>query len=79
MKFEIEVDVVDKIIVETLKEDFINQQTDINRLLNKKNPLEKYEQEDLWNFKEVSNALEVLLRYYMYRGDADKFISENSA
>lgn len=78
MKFEIDNEMVDKIIVEKLKEDYISQQNDITRLLNKGEHW-SFEVEDLWNFKEVSDALEVLLRYYMYRGDADKFISENSA
>lgn len=76
MKLEIEIDVVDKIIVETMKEDFISQQNDIARLLNKGN-LRDFEQEDLWMHKETSDALEVILRYYMYRGDADAWIAEH--
>ena len=76
MKLEIEIDVVDKIIVETMKEDFISQQNDIARLLSKGN-LRNFEQEDLWMHKETSDALEVILRYYMYRGDADAWIAEH--
>jgi hypothetical protein len=76
MKLEIEIDVVDKIIVETMKEDFISQQNDIARLLSKGN-LRDFEQEDLWMHKETSDALEVILRYYMYRGDADAWIAEH--
>ena len=76
MKIEIDIDVADKIIVETLKEDFISQQNDIARLLSKGN-LRDFEQEDLWMHKETSDALEVILRYYMYRGDADAWIAEH--
>jgi hypothetical protein len=76
MKLEIEIDVVDKIIVETMKEDFISQQNDIARLLNK-GELREFEREDLWMHKETSDALEVILRYYMYRGDADAWIAEH--
>jgi len=76
MKLEIDIDVVDKIIVKTMKEDFISQQNDIARLLRKGN-LRDFEQEDLWMHKEVSDALEVILRYYMYRGDADAWIAKH--
>jgi hypothetical protein len=77
MKLEIDIDVVDKIIVETMKKDFISQQNDISRLLSKTGGLRDFEREDLWMHKEVSDALEVLLRYYMYRGDADAWITEH--
>jgi hypothetical protein len=76
MKIEIDIDVADKIIVETLKEDFRSQQNDIARLLCKGN-LRDFEQEDLWMHKETSDALEVILRYYMYRPDADAWIAEH--
>lgn len=78
MKLEIEVDVVEQIVVGTLKEDYIAQQNDIERLLSKEVPLRPFEVEDLWMHREVSNALEVLLRYYMYRPDADAWIAEHS-
>jgi hypothetical protein len=77
MKVEIDIDIVDKIIVRTLKDDFISQQNDISRLLNKTEALRNFEQEDLWMHKEVSDAVEVLLRYYMYRGDADTWIAKH--
>ena len=77
MKLEIDIDVVDQIMVGTLKEDYISQQNDIGRLLSKEVPLRAFEVEDLWMHRETSNALEVLLRYYMYRGDADEFIAKH--
>ena len=79
MKFEIDDDLVQKIVVSELKRDFIYQQEDIARLLSKSKPLAPYEQEDLWMHKEVGDALAIVLRYYMYRPDADEFIKENSA
>lgn len=76
MKLELEIDVVDQIIVGTLKEDYISQQNDITRLLSK-GDLRAFEVEDLWSHKEISDAIEVLLRYYVYRGDADAWIAEH--
>ena len=77
MKIEIDIDVADKIIVETLKEDFINQQNDINRLLSK-GELRDFEREDLWMHKETAEGIAIVLRYYMYRPEADAFIKENT-
>ena len=78
MKIEIDIDVADKIIVETLKEDFISQQNDIARLLCKADPLREFEVEDLWMHRETAEGIAIVLRYYMYRPDADAFIKENS-
>ena len=78
MKIEIDIDVADKIIVETLKEDFISQQNDIARLLCKADPLRDFEVEDLWMHKETAEGIAIVLRYYMYRPDADAFIKEHS-
>jgi hypothetical protein len=78
MKIEIDIDVADKIIVETLKEDFISQQNDIARLLCKADPLREFEVEDLWMHRETAEGIAIVLRYYMYRPDADAFIKEHS-
>jgi hypothetical protein len=79
MKIEIDIDVADKIIVETLKEDYISQQRDINRLLSKAEPLRDFEVEDLWMHKETAEGIAIVLRYYMYRPDADAFIAEHNS
>ena len=76
MKIEIDIDVADKIIVETLKEDFISQQKDIDRLLSK-GELRDFEREDLWMHRETAEGIAIVLRYYMYRPDADAFIAEH--
>jgi len=78
MKFEIDTAMVDKIIVDTLKQDYISQQNDITRLLCKEDPLRDFEVEDLWMHRETAEGIAIVLRYYMYRPDADAFIKEHS-
>jgi len=78
MKFEIDDDIVDKMVLKTLKDDYISQQTEIRRLKNCPGPLKAYEYEDMHNAFELSDALEVLLKYYIYRPEAETFIRENS-
>ena len=77
MKFEIDDDMVDKIVLETLKQDYVRQQEDITRLLSKTEPLKAFQCEDLWMYREVAEAIERLLRYYMYRPDADAWIEKH--
>lgn len=78
MKFEIDDDIVDKMVIKTLKDDYISQQSEIRRLKNCPGPLKAYEYEDMHNAFELSDALEVLLKYYIYRPDAEAWIRENS-
>jgi hypothetical protein len=77
MKIEIDDELATKIIVEDLKRSFIQQQEDISRLLNKGVPLRIHEQQDLWDFKDTSEAIAKVLQYYMYRPEADAFIKEH--
>jgi len=77
MKFELDETMVDKIVLEVLQQDYIRSQEDITRLLSKTEPLKAFQCEDLWMHKEVSEAIERLLRYYMYRPDADIWISKH--
>ena len=77
MKFEIDTAMVDKIIVDTLKQDYISQQNDIDRLLSK-GELRDFEREDLWMHRETAEGIAIVLRYYMYRPDADAFIAEHT-
>lgn len=78
MKLDIDNEIVDKIVVNTLKDDYISQQTEIRRLKNCPGPLKAYEYEDMHNAFELSDALEVLLKYYIYRPDAEAWIREHS-
>jgi hypothetical protein len=77
MKIEIDIDIADKIIVDTLKQDYISQQNDIARLLSK-GDIRPFEKEDLWMHKETAEGIAIVLRYYMYRPDADAFIKEHT-
>lgn len=77
MKFEIDDAMMDKLIVDTLKRDYISQQNDIDRLLSKAE-LRDFEREDLWMHKETAEGIAIVLRYYMYRPDADAFIKEHT-
>jgi len=78
MKFEIDDDIVDKMVLKTLKEDYISQQTEIRRLKDCPGPLKDYQYEDMHNAFELSDALEVILKYYIYRPEAEKFIRDHS-
>ena len=78
MQIEIDDTLLDKLIVDTLKRDYISQQNDIARLLSKAVPLLPFEREDLWMHKETAEGLTIVLRYYMYRPDADSFIAEHT-
>jgi hypothetical protein len=77
MKFELDIEFVDKIVIETMKKDYISQQDSIARLLSKTEPLRAFQVEDLWMHREVAQAIEVILRYYMYRLDADAWIEKH--
>jgi len=78
MKFEIDDDIVDKMVLKTLKDDYISQQTEIRRLKDCPGPLKDYQYEDMHNAFELSDALEVILKYYIYRPEAEKFIRDHS-
>ena len=78
MQIEIDDTLLDKLIVDTLKRDYISQQNDIAQLLSKADPLRDFEVEDLWMHKETAEGIAIVLRYYMYRPDADAFIKEHS-
>ena len=78
MKFEIDDDIVDKMVLKTLKDDYISQQTEIRRIKNCPGPLKAFEYEDMANAFELSEAFEVILKYYIYRPDAEAWIREHS-
>ena len=77
MQIEIDDTLLDKLIVDTLKRDYISQQNDITRLLSK-GDIRPFEREDLWMHKETAEGIAIVLRYYMYRPDADAFIKEHT-
>ena len=78
MQIEIDDAFLDKFIVDSLKRDYVRLQNDISYLLSKTSALLDHEKADLWNFKETAEGIATVLRYYMYRPDADAFIEENT-
>jgi len=74
MKIEVDDSFVNNLIVEDLKKSYISCQEEVARLAKKEKPLEDYEYQDIYDSEETSNALARVLRYYMYRPDADAFI-----
>jgi len=78
MKFDIDDDIVQKIVVRELKKDYISQQDEIRRLKECPGPLKQYEYEDMFHAMELSEALEVLLLYYIYRPEAQAFIKKHT-
>jgi hypothetical protein len=77
MQIDVDDSFVDKLIVEDLKKSYISCQEEVARLAKKTEPLENYEYQDIYDSEEVSNAIARVLQYYMYRPDADAFISKN--
>jgi len=77
MKLDIDESVFYKIIIDLLKKDYISQQNEIKRLLGKERSLQDHEREDLWMHKETAEGLAIVLKYYMYIGDAEAFINEH--
>ena len=61
MQIEIDDVLMDKLIVDTLKRDYISQQNDIDRLLSKAE-LRDFEREDLWMHKETAEGIAIVLR-----------------
>jgi hypothetical protein len=78
MKLEIDDDIVSKIILTELKKDYIAAQEEIRRLKQCPGPLKQYEYEDMFNAFDVSEAIETILKYYMYRPEAEEFIAQHS-
>ena len=77
MQIEIPDHMLDDLVVENLKSSYINLQQDIARLVTSTEPLQGYEYQDLLDHKETSDGLEIVLKYFMWRPEAEKFILEN--
>jgi hypothetical protein len=77
MQIEIPDHMLDDLVVENLKSSYINVQQDIARLITSQRPLQGYEYQDLMDHKETSHGLEIVLKYFMWRPEAEKFILKN--
>jgi hypothetical protein len=67
----------DEIVVQALKKDYVRIYDDFQVLafLASKLELKDFEKEDMAQFDVCLSAIETLLKYYMYIGDAEEFIS----
>jgi len=64
----------DEIVVQALKKEYIGIYDDF-QVLASKIELEDFEKEDMAHYDAYLSAIETLLKYYMYIGDAEEFIS----
>ena len=68
----------DEVVVQILKKDYARIYEDHQALASLTN-LEDYEKEDMAHHDAYLSAIETLLKYYMYIGDAEEFISSTKA
>ena len=63
----------DEVVVQILKKDYARIYDDF-QVLASKTELEDFEKEDMSHFDAYLSAIETLLKYYTYIGDAEEFI-----
>lgn len=64
----------DEVIVQVLKKDYIRLNDEHQELLASLETLEDYQKEDMSDIESWMGAIETLLKYYTYIGDAEEFI-----
>lgn len=74
VKIELDFDQTQEVVVHTLKNDFISIMDDYKKLQQNWENLQPYEKEDMEDSKRYLEAIEVLLKYYMYVGAAEEFL-----
>lgn len=74
LNVELDHEAIDDIVVQTLKNDYISIYDDYKALVNSTEELQSFQKEDMEHFKGYLDALETLLKYYMYVLDAEEFI-----
>jgi hypothetical protein len=77
MLVEMDYETSSNILKEVLVEDYKNIQRDIERLCQEE-ILAPHKQEDFKNFVEMSDALEIMMKYYFVASEANDIIEENS-
>ena len=77
MLVEMDYETSSNILKEVLVEDYKNIQRDIERLCQEET-LAPHKQEDFKNFVEISDALEIMMKYYFVASEANDIIEENS-
>jgi hypothetical protein len=73
--FELDQETMDNIVLQTLKEDFLNLRSDIKRLISRADDLESYQRIDLQDNIKYYSALAIILQYYMTVDDYTKFVA----
>lgn len=63
----------DEVVVQILKKDYVRIYDD-HQTLASRDDLQDYEKEDLAHLDAYLSAIETLLKYYTYIGDAEEFI-----
>jgi hypothetical protein len=80
-KLNVEIDIVtaDRIVVETLKEDYLRVKENIQNIKNliKTDDVKSYVLEDLEYDKKLLKGIKRVLAYYMTHDECQKFIEEN--
>ena len=68
----------DEVVVQILKKDYARIYDD-HQALSSRTDLEDYEKEDMAHLDAYLSAIETLLKYYTYIGDAEEFLSSTKA
>ena len=68
----------DEVVVQILKKDYVRIYDD-HQTLASRDDLQDYEKEDLAHLDAYLSAIETLLKYYTYIGDAEEFLSSTKA
>ena len=68
----------DEVVVQILKKDYVRIYDD-HQTLASRDDLQDYEKEDMAHLDAYLSAIETLLKYYTYIGDAEEFISSTKA
>lgn len=68
----------DEVVVQILKKDYVRIYDD-HQTLASRDDLQDYEKEDMAHLDAYLSAIETLLKYYMYIGDAEEFLSSTKA
>jgi hypothetical protein len=71
---ELDEDQADEVLLNILKRDYVRLYDERQDLMQRVNELAEYEKEDLEHINGYIVAIETLLKYYMYVGDAEEFI-----
>jgi hypothetical protein len=74
VKIDLDFDQTQEVVVDTLKNDYLAIYDDYKALEKDLENLQPYQKEDMEDSKRYLEAIEVLLKYYMYVGDAEEFL-----